>query len=257
MRPQTRKFEVQFNRTRNAIERKGISMIRAAIIEQYKQFLARALQLPQTQWDQIIVSSDPVKQFFYRFYPMSGRLALMTRKHLIQKKDAEDDVYLSIFERQMQHIVTTADYAARITTITNTTNKRINSVLQSVFEEAELNGYGIDKTRDTLIKEMGSAIRGNVRARAKAIAQTEMTSAANQASRNAADSTNLEYRKYWSTSHLKGVRDSHMQAEQDSIDRGGLRSDQLHSNGLLYPGDPSGSPEEICNCRCTELYEIV
>jgi len=125
------------------------------------------------------------------------------------------------------------------------------------MSEGELGGYGIDKIRQNLTDQIGASIRGNVRARAKAIAQTEMISASNQASTFAAESTGLEYRKYWSTSHLQGIRPTHIMAEQDSIARGGLRNNEPFANGLMFPGDPAGPADEVCNCRCTVLHEIV
>jgi hypothetical protein len=257
MRPATKKFEVQFIRQRNAIERKGVRMAQQAIADQYRDFLAQAERLPLNQWDTIKVSEAPVKRFFEKFYPMSAPLANMTRKNLIQKKADEDEIYLSVFENRMQELTRTKDYAKRIVTITNTTNDRINTVLRGVMEEAELGGFGIDKIRQNLVNEIGSAIRGNVRARAQAIAQTEMISASNQASMFAADSTGLAYRKYWSTSHLTGIRDTHIMAEQDSISRGGLEPDEPFANGLMFPGDPAGDASEVINCRCTVLQEIV
>ena len=261
MKSITKKFERTFIRSRNAIERKGIRMIQAAIVEQYKEFIEKAMRSFPSSWSDIQISEKPVQQFFERFYPMSAPLGQMTRKHLIaqagQKKSVEDDLYLSVFEREMQRLVGTSDYAARIKSITDTTKDRINTVLQQVLTEAELNGYGIETIRGVLSHELRNSFTGNVRARAKAIAQTEMISASNQASTFAADSTGLEYRKFWSTSHLQGIRLSHIQAEQDSIARGGLRKDQPFINGLMYPGDPSGPAEEVINCRCTVLHEIV
>lgn len=257
MKPGTKKFEGSYIRTRNAIERKGIRLVQAAIAEQYRQFLDRAQTLSPSMWDDIKISEEPMQQFFKKFYPMSAPLGQMTRKHLLGQKSIEDDLYLSVFERYMQQLVSTTDYAERITTITNTTKDRINSVIQQVMTEGELGGYGIDKIRQSLTDAIGASIRGNVRARAKAIAQTEMISASNQASTYAADSTGLEYRKFWSTSHLQGIRPSHIQAEQDSIARGGLKKDERFINGLLYPGDPAGPADEVCNCRCTVLHEIL
>lgn len=269
MKAATRKFKTQYLRTRNAIERKGIRLVQAALRLQYTQFLDRAKVFPPSMWSDIKVSEQPIRLFFEKFYPMSARLGQMTRKHMLQdkqrkstvqffyKKSLEDDLYLSVYERHMQQLVGTSDYAARINTITNTTSTRINTILQNVMTEGELGGYGIDKIRQTLTDQIGASIRGNVRARAKAIAQTEMISASNQASTYAADSTGLEYRKYWSTSHLQGIRPSHIFAEQDSIQRGGLRKDERFANGLLFPGDPAGSAEEVINCRCTVLHEIL
>lgn len=271
MKAQTKKFEISYLRTRNSIERKGIRLVQSALRSQYTQFLDRAKDLPPSMWDNIQISEQPIQQFFEKFYPMSGRLGQMTRKNMlaqrnagksfsseqIKKKSIEDDLYLSVYERHMQQLVSTSDYAKRINTITNTTSERINTVIQSVMTEGELGGYGIDKIRQSLTDAIGASIRGNVRARAKAIAQTEMISASNQASTYAADSTGLEYRKYWSTSHLQGIRPTHIMAEQDSIQRGGYKKDERFANGLLFPGDPAGSAEEVVNCRCTVLHEIV
>lgn len=257
MKAATRKFEKQYLRTRNSIEKKGVRMAQAAIVAQYRQFLERAKELPPSMWDNIQIKADPVQKFFNEFYPMSAPLGQMTRKYLTQKKSVEDDLYLSVFQRRMQQLVSTSVYSERIKTITNTTSDRINTVVSNLLSEAESEGWGIDKIRTGLVDRIGQQIRGNVRARAQGIAQTEMISASNQASTYAADSTGLEYRKFWSTSHLQGIRPTHIAAEQESIQRGGLKPDETFGNGLLYPGDPNGGPEEVCNCRCTILHEII
>ena len=186
MKAATRKFEREYIRTRDRIEKKGVRMAQAAIVSQYRQFLERARELPPEMWDNIQIKSDPVRKFFNEFYPMSAPLGQMTRKYLNQKKSVEDDLYLSVFQRRMQHIVSTSVYSERIKTITNTTSERINTVLADLLSEAETGGWGIDKTRAELVSRIGQSIRGNVRARAQGIAQTEMISASNQASTYAA-----------------------------------------------------------------------
>jgi hypothetical protein len=232
-------------------------MVYASLSAQYNDFLDRIKTLPVEMWDNAAnaISEQPIKHFFNQFYPMSATLAQMTRKQMLQKKDAEDDLYLSVFERQMQYLASQS--GEKITTITATSKERILAVIREVISEGNENGYGIDKLRDNLFSEVGKNLRGNGRARAKAIAQTEMISASNQASTYAAESTGLEYRKFWSTSHLQGIRPTHIMAEQDSIQRGGLKPNELFANGLKYPGDPSGPAEEVINCRCCILHEIV
>lgn len=257
MKESTRKFEVKLIRERNKIERKGIILIKSALIAQYKDFLQKANNLTPSQWKEINPSEQPIRRFYNEFYPMSGNIALMTRTHLLPKKDAEEEFYLSMFQQKLRDIVSTADYAERIRSITNTTKERINSVLQDILTTAETEGWGIEKIRKELVKKIGTNISGNVIARARGIAQTEMIGASNQASMFAADSTGLEYRKFWSTSHLPNIRPSHIIAEHDSIARGGLKKDELFANGLRYPGDPRGDASQICNCRCSILTEII
>jgi uncharacterized protein with gpF-like domain len=55
----------------------------------------------------------------------------------------------------------------------------------------------------------------------------------------------------WLTSIDGRERESHAAINGEIVEIG-----EVFSNGLLYPGDPSGPPEEICNCRCVSLPEL-
>ena len=50
----------------------------------------------------------------------------------------------------------------------------------------------------------------------------------------------------WVTMADELVRDSHAALHGTAVP-----VDQEFPNGLMYPGDPSGPPEEVYNCRCT------
>jgi hypothetical protein len=126
------------------------------------------------------------------------------------------------------------------------------------MENGRAEGLGIEQIQKNIIKELGASISGNVKARARAIAQTEMISASNQASVYAAKSTGYETRKFWMTSGQESTRESHLEAEIYSDNAGGLKDNETFPNGLLYPGDPStDDASEVINCRCTIIHEIV
>ncbi len=52
--------------------------------------------------------------------------------------------------------------------------------------------------------------------------------------------------KAWNTMDDDRVRESHRQCEA----QGSIPIDDKFHNGLQYPGDPVGGPDETCNCRC-------
>lgn len=59
-------------------------------------------------------------------------------------------------------------------------------------------------------------------------------------------------RKGWSA-HIDGrERASHAALDGDFVDM-----DEAFANGLMYPGDPDGEPEEVYNCRCSLIYDVV
>jgi SPP1 gp7 family putative phage head morphogenesis protein len=83
------------------------------------------------------------------------------------------------------------------------------------------------------------------------IARTEAHRIQTKASMNAcnkAKSKGADVVKQWDASLDKRTRDSHAQVD------GEIRElDEPFSNGLMYPGDPSGSAAEVVNCRCALL----
>ena len=52
--------------------------------------------------------------------------------------------------------------------------------------------------------------------------------------------------KIWATMEDERVRPSHVECGE----QGAVLMDKPFINGLMYPGDPKGPPEEIINCRC-------
>ena len=262
MKQQSKQFEKKFIRARNAIERKGISLAKQALTIQYKSFLEKAKQTDFRQWPQLAegISEEPIKRMFEVYYPMSAKLAVMVRSNMIKGKASEEDaIYESIFQNKLSQLV--AQSGEKITTITNTSKSKILEIIRQVLDEGDTNGWGIDKITSELYHSVGSNLRGNGYARARAIAQTEIVSASNQAAEMAAQSTGYEYRKFWSTSGLPNIRDSHIYAEQYSNAKGGLLKNEDFDMGdgtfMKYPGDPNGTPENIINCRCSALYEII
>lgn len=83
------------------------------------------------------------------------------------------------------------------------------------------------------------------------IARTEAHRIQTKASMNAcekAKSKGADVVKQWDSSLDKRTRDSHVRVD------GEIRElNEKFSNGLMYPGDPSGGPGEVINCRCALL----
>jgi len=80
------------------------------------------------------------------------------------------------------------------------------------------------------------------------IARTETTIAMNTATNQAGIDSGVLIKKEWISAGDGNERPSHRELNGDSVELG-----QQFSNGLMYPGDPSGAADEIINCRCTFL----
>lgn len=87
--------------------------------------------------------------------------------------------------------------------------------------------------------------------RAMTIARTEGHRIAVEAASNAqykAKEKGANVLKQWDATLDTRTRDSHRMVD------GEIRElDEKFSNGLMYPGDPSGGAAEVCNCRCALL----
>ena len=262
MKRQTKQFEKQYLKVRDSIERKGVSMAKKMITEHYKYFIEQLKTLGFTRYNDIKIPEKITERFFHVYYPMSAQLAYMTYDNLEKQagqkaeKDPKKPILTSVFQNRLTEIVNTTA-GEKIVTITHTSEETIKNIIRGVLDEADTEGWGIPETTSNIYRQVGANLRGNGYSRAKAIAQTEIISASNQASQAAAEATGYNTLKFWSTSGLTNIRPTHIEAEQYSNQRDGLRMDERFPNGLLYPGDPAGSAEEVCNCRCTCLFEIV
>lgn len=121
--------------------------------------------------------------------------------------------------------------------------------LTSAITQGLLQGEPIDKIakRLDLLTEMGkrAALRN---------ART-MTTAAQNAGRiesyKRAEDMGIEMQKMWLAEMDDRVRDSHAELNGETV---GV--DEEFSNGLQYPADPNGEPEEVYNCRCTLIAQV-
>lgn len=117
--------------------------------------------------------------------------------------------------------------------------------IQSVMTQSILQGEPIPKIAKRLAETVGernmhSAIRN---------ARTMTTSAENAGrldSYRRAKDMGIEVMKTWVATLDDRTRHSHEMVDGETVD-----VEDTFSNGLMFPADPDGDPEEVYNCRCT------
>lgn len=90
------------------------------------------------------------------------------------------------------------------------------------------------------------------RSYAERIARTEAHTALERGSFEAARSFNLNIQKQWVSREDLAVRAPHAIANGQTVALD--EAFQVGGEGLMYPGDPDGSPRNTVNCRCTVRY---
>lgn len=114
--------------------------------------------------------------------------------------------------------------------------------LRAELREGLRNGESVERIADRV--EEAFAVE---RSRARRIARTEVAESFNGGryeSMKAAEVKRIE----WLTARDARVRDEHVVMDGEVIVLG-----DTFSNGLRYPLDPAGAPEQIVNCRCVPL----
>ena len=117
--------------------------------------------------------------------------------------------------------------------------------LNDIFHEAEAEGEGIPAIQERL-----SAYFGGRKSdwETERIARTFITSISNYSSLIAWKESELVTARVWIAALDDRTRESHADMHGETILLG-----EQYSNGLDYPGDPGGPPEEVINCRCVEV----
>lgn len=115
--------------------------------------------------------------------------------------------------------------------------------------QALIQGEAIPKLAKRIAVQTGET---NMKAMLR-YARTAMTSAQNSGRMemlHQAQGMGIKCKKRWLATLDQRTRDTHA-----ALDGAVVGVDDKFSNGLMYPGDPTGAAGEVYNCRCTLIYE--
>jgi uncharacterized protein with gpF-like domain len=115
-----------------------------------------------------------------------------------------------------------------------------------VLEKATAEGWSNDQIVSEILTSPEA--REQVRNRARKIVRTETVRAANYGVLIGADKYEYEVEKEWLSVNDSRTRTSHRHGS--GVDGEKRDPDGRFSNGLRFPGDPDGPPEQTINCRC-------
>lgn len=122
--------------------------------------------------------------------------------------------------------------------------------VQSVMLQGILQGKSIPDIATHLAETVGDRDRKAAIRNART-----MTTGAENAGRidsfNRASEMGIKQKKVWMATLDNRTRESHRELDGEERD-----IDEPFSNGLMYPGDPTGDPGEVYNCRCTMLQQF-
>ena len=119
-------------------------------------------------------------------------------------------------------------------TIKDRVSKRIEDMIDNGKSPAEL--------ADSINEAFGGDDYGH----AKTIARTETIKFVNTSRMEALNGMGFT-KKQWFHSGHENAREDHLADDGEVVDMDAV----FPNSGLLYPGDPSAGPEDVCNCGCT------
>lgn len=141
--------------------------------------------------------------------------------------------------------------ARRVRPIAGTTLRQA----QQIVRQATLEGWDAGEGQDQLGRRIVAAVTasaGQISAfRSRVIARTETHTAAQAAQQEAAAELGLPLLKQWVAAEDERTREAHAEANGQTV--------EFHlpfvvdGEELMYPGDQSGSAENVINCRCVSI----
>lgn len=165
--------------------------------------------------------------------------------------DADLITFSLIDEKTVRRLVKDGDIELPYKDLDKIKDKRWNTKqMSSRLLRGILNGDPVKKIAVSLVD-----ITNNNKAAAMRNARTMVTSAENRGrldSYNELDSLGVVQKKKWIATPDDRTRKSHLEIDGEEVD-----INDKFSNKLDYPGDPSGDPAEVYNCRCTMVDRIV
>lgn len=115
----------------------------------------------------------------------------------------------------------------------------------NIIQQGIIQGESVDQITKRLCRDLSSQNENKMRLFART-GITEAQNAGRQEQMEQAADLGIEINKRWMATLDERTRDSHRAMDGEEVPY-----DKKFSNGLEFPGDPSGSAAEVYNCRCT------
>ncbi len=161
-------------------------------------------------------------------------------EHEIECKAVVEDTYSSAVEK-----FTKKWTARKASQITATSRAKIERIVREGVSTSMTDREVADKIQERVGGAMGDR-------RALTIARTETHSASQDAAFELIQTTGLDATKEWVAVEDARTREDHSDANGQEVDM--HERFTVGDDELMYPGDPSGSPDEIINCRCICVF---
>ncbi len=133
----------------------------------------------------------------------------------------------------------------KLTKVNDATKKRVGKLLKDSINSGESLQQITDKIDDVL---------GGNRKRALVVARTQVSGAVSGGRHQSMKEAGVKKRRWVTSGDVDTVRPDHRKANGQIV-----KIDEpfnVGSENLMYPGDPSGSPKNIVNCRCVAVPHI-
>ena len=241
--------ELMVERLAQSVEPRLRKEIRRAMLA-YADSYNNDIKTAQAQQDHSTAITAILTPMWSRAFTTFGRRMLEGYKRYDPREAVKSlDVYEQAFRRFL------AVYGARkVTQIIGTTQSQAVKLITAAIDEAQQEGFGEIETAKVVLSNVRSQAGVLSSYRAKMISRTESHSAAMTSNHTAAKSTGLPLLKEWVASRSERTRPDHEEANGQRV----KIDDSFIVGGeyLLMPGDPSGSAEQIINCRCAQIYVL-
>ena len=220
-------FDSAFGRSLNDARRETLAKLEASI---GKKSVAADLTFSLPEW----------KQGFMATMRKVGLTALTNAvtEFLIEVAQADDAWSMPPFEA-LSFLAERENLMADIA-------DDVHAQIEGTIQQGLIDGSGIKEIAGNVREKFNSISKE----RATTIAQTETAAAYGYSRDKAMKAVGIQF-KQWLTSGNENVRATHLAVEKLTVP-----IDQAFRVGgadLMFPGDPSGPPQEVINCHCIQI----
>lgn len=247
----------QIERLRKRFERKHRLKVYNALMDQLADVLRELNSGNVTIIDQkinTVISDKSLKQTFYLLYKDVGHEFFKRRHKSIEdiEQTIWDETFNAVIDAELGR------EGARTLLITQYSKDILIDIAREVLRRGQEEGLGTLEVERMMRTEMAKEFQAMSRIRSLRIVQTEVNSASNFATFRSGEDAGIPMRKVWLTAPVGIAKTERHNEYQPGLGQQRPRKDEPFIVGnarMMYPGDPSGGPENTINCRCCLAWE--